>query len=195
MTTAEIAIAKKTLRAEALAVRRRCHDSGGPAAAERVRDVFMDRMTLQPDTVVAGYWPMGGELDVRPLLLAAHAAGAQLALPVVTERHRPLEFRLWRPGDALDPGAHGTVHPLPAAPALRPALMLVPLLAFDAEGFRLGYGGGYYDRTIASLRCGGPLLAVGVAYAGQGVPAVPREPTDQRLDGILTEDGLLEITA
>lgn len=191
MQTHAIAIHKKTLRAEALARRRAARDDEG-AAPERVRGLFMRQMPPAPGTVVAGYWPMGGELDVRPLLEAAHAAGARVALPVVAERHAALEFRAWRPGDVLEGGAHGTVHPPAAAPALVPDVLLVPLLAFDGRGWRLGYGGGYYDRTLAALRAERSVLAVGVGFAAQRLDAVPHEPTDQRLDRILTELGLVD---
>ncbi len=130
---------------------------------------------------IAGYWPIRGEIDPRPLLLAL---GRPIALPVTGPRGTALTFRLWRPGDALAPGPFGLSEPtgLPAAPDV----LLVPLLAYDASGNRLGYGGGYYDRTIAATGA----LAIGAAYAGQEVAAVPAGPDDRPLAGVVTETGL-----
>lgn len=153
----------------------------------------MDRMPPTPGAVIAGYWPIGDELDLRPLLAALAATGAQVALPVVVERRAPLDFRLWRADDALEPGAHGTWHPPLSAPAVVPTLLLVPLLAFDDDGWRLGYGGGYYDRTLAALKPG--IIAVGVGYAAQRVEKLPHDERDQRLDWILTEASLHQVSA
>lgn len=140
--------------------------------------------------VVAGYWPLGSELDVRPLMIRLAAAGFDLALPVTRTVDLPLEFRRWRPGDALELGAHGISQPLVVAPVVTPTLLLVPLLAFDADGWRLGYGAGYYDRTLADMRrrlLKTPPLAVGIAYAAQEMASLPHHTGDQRLDGVVTE--------
>jgi 5-formyltetrahydrofolate cyclo-ligase len=192
MQTHDTPTLKKTLRAEALARRRAIADGIGAAASESIRAVFMREMPPGPETVVAGYWPIGGEVDVRPLLEAAQAAGARVALPAVVERHAALEFRLWQPGEALESGAHGTAHPAAMAPVVTPDVVLVPLLAFDDAGWRLGYGGGYYDRTLAALRAEQSVLAVGVGFAAQRLDKVPHDATDQRLDRILTEVGLVD---
>jgi 5-formyltetrahydrofolate cyclo-ligase len=143
-----------------------------------------------PPGVVAGYWPMKSEADPRPLMAALSSLGHPLALPCVEKRAAPLLFRCWKEGDPLGRGAYGTSEPLPAAAPVIPSVLLVPLLAFDAQGFRLGYGGGYYDRTLAVLRAARPVTAIGIAYAGQEIPAVPHEAHDLRLDAILTEAGL-----
>jgi len=190
MTASPTDESKRLLRAEALARRRAAHLSGAAAASESVLRLFIGEMAPAPDAVVAGYWPMGDELDVRPLLERLAADGRAVALPVVAAKGQPLEFRRWRPGDLLEAGAHGTRHPLAAAAAVEPDLVLVPLLAFDDGGWRLGYGGGYYDRTLALLRARKPVVAVGVGYAAQRVAAVPRDGRDQRLDWMMTERGL-----
>lgn len=143
--------------------------------------------------MVGGYWPLPGELDPRPLMEALAARGAALALPVVVAPDAPLAFRGWSSGDRLESGPHGTAHPTQAAPLLVPTLLLVPLLAFDAKGFRLGFGGGYYDRTLDALRRGGGVVAVGLAFAAQQSPALPSDPWDQPLDIVFTEEGLLTV--
>lgn len=183
--------AKRTLRTAAIA--RRAHlvaaspDAGRSVAANLPSALLADR------GIAAGYWPMRDELDVRPSMLRLTAAGWRLALPVVVGRERPLAFRAWTPGDALRPAAFGQSEPDTDRPAVVPDLLLVPLLAFDSDGWRLGYGGGFYDRTLAALRGQGTPVAVGVAFAGQAVAAVPHGPLDQRLDWVVTEDGAFAI--
>jgi 5-formyltetrahydrofolate cyclo-ligase len=138
---------------------------------------------------------MRGEIDVLPVLSVLAERGQVTALPAVVDRKAPLVFRRWVPGDALEDGLYGTRHPLAEAEAVRPVLLLVPLLAFDRKGVRLGYGGGFYDRTLAALRAVGPVVAVGVAYAGQEVDALPAEPHDERLDWVVTEKEVIQISA
>ncbi len=133
---------------------------------------------------IAGYWPVRGEIDPRPLLLALAVLGRPIALPVTGTRGTALEFRLWRPGDGLVAGPFGLSEP--TGPPTEPDMLLVPLLAFDASGNRLGYGGGYYDRTIAATGA----LAIGAAYAAQEAAAVPVGPDDRPLAGVVTEAGL-----
>ncbi len=141
---------------------------------------------------VAGYWPIGDEIDCRPLLAALAGLGCPLALPAVVAPDQPLAFRAWAPGGTLVAGAHGTREPPADASLVRPGLVLVPLLAFDRDLYRLGYGGGYYDRTLDRLRRGPQgVRAIGLAYAAQEVAAVPRDGFDARLDGMLTERGLI----
>lgn len=137
---------------------------------------------------VSGYMPMRSEADPLPAL-AAH--DGPLCLPVVVGRGLPLVFRAWAPGGPLGRGGFGTLVPPEDAPVRVPQLLVVPLLAFDRRGYRLGYGGGFYDRTLAALRAAGPVLAAGFAFAGQEVDEVPAEATDARLDLIVTEDGLI----
>ena len=137
--------------------------------------------------IIAGYWPMGDEMDPRPLMLALAAGGHALALPVTPPRGQPLAFRAWAPGAALRAGPMGTSEPI-SGDELRPDILLVPLLAFDRAGRRLGYGGGYYDLTLAALP---GAKAIGIAYAGQEMPEVPAGPQDFRLPLIATETGVI----
>lgn len=183
-------IAKKLARAHQVMVRRAAYAQAGEGAAQALA-ALAPRLGLAAGTVVAGYWPMGDELDPRPLMAALAGLGCALALPVVSAPATPLDFRAYAVGDALEPGPHGTVHPLMASPPRVPEVLLVPLLAFDRGCFRLGYGGGYYDRTLEKLRKNAQVRAIGLAFAAQEVPAVPRDGHDQRLDAIATECGLI----
>jgi 5-formyltetrahydrofolate cyclo-ligase len=186
MNMTDLIAAKRAARVAARAARAVAHGRGGDApAAARARV-----LALVPPGVpasISAYWPMGDEIDVRPLLAALDRAGHVIALPVTVARDAPLVFRRWRPDDALVDGGFGTSIPCADCAPVVPRILIVPLLAFDRAGFRLGYGGGYYDRTLAALRRAGPVTAIGVAYAGQEVPAVPRGPLDQPLDLIVTE--------
>jgi len=148
---------------------------------------FADVGELTGIAAVSGYWPIGVEANVMPLLQALGRRGLTMALPVVPGRGEPLTFRRWREGDAMGTGPFGIREPLPESPVVEPDLLLVPLLAFDRSGGRLGYGGGYYDRTLAGLRARKPILAVGVAYAAQECDTVPCGETDVPLDWIVTE--------
>lgn len=186
----DIDAAKRDLRAE-LAARRAALALAVRQQAALALARHLQAMAPPPGAVIAGFWPMRTEIDPLPLLKAAARAGHVLALPVVVGRDRPLVFRRYVPGEALEAGPHATRHPGPAAPELRPAVVLVPLLGFDRAGHRLGYGGGYYDRTLAALRGTGPLLAVGLAYACQEVGDIPCGGLDQRLDMILTENEVI----
>ncbi|MBC7950387.1 MAG: 5-formyltetrahydrofolate cyclo-ligase [Rhodospirillaceae bacterium] len=176
---------KKLMRAHQVEVRRLACASHGPAAAEALA------LDVAPGTIVAAYWPMGDEIDPRPLMRRLEQAGCRLALPVVAARGQPLDFRAYAFGDTLEPGLHGTVHPALTAAPLIPQLMLVPLLAFDRQCFRLGYGGGYYDRTLESLRQRAQVRTIGLGFAAQEVAVIPRDGHDQRLDAIVTEAGLI----
>lgn len=181
---------KRRLRAAAKARRAaaQANDAAaGEVAAEAVCRNLKSHVPLPAEAVVSAYWPMGSELDPRPLMRALHGEGHRIALPVVIAADRPLVFRAWSPGDELEPAAFNTRVPGPDKPELTPSVVLAPLLAFDREGYRLGYGGGFYDRTLAILRRRGAVLAVGLAYAAQEVRAVPRDRNDKRLDWIVTE--------
>jgi 5-formyltetrahydrofolate cyclo-ligase len=135
------------------------------------------------------YQPIGSELDPGSI----DVAGARRALPVVVERDAALVFRVFEPGDRLEPDVLGIPAPTPGAAIVWPDVLFVPVLAFDRRGGRLGQGGGFYDRTIAALRARGPVQIVGVAYAGQEVEDLSLEPHDQRLDAILTEAAFIPI--
>jgi 5-formyltetrahydrofolate cyclo-ligase len=141
---------------------------------------------LPPGRIVAVYRAIGSELDVDALSLALSRAGRELCLPVVIERDAPMIFRRWTPGEPLELDEAGVPAPFPLAEIVEPDLILTPLLAFDAEGGRLGQGGGYYDRTFAA-RPG--VTRIGFAYAGQEVDRLPVEAHDIRLHGVLTETG------
>jgi 5-formyltetrahydrofolate cyclo-ligase len=136
--------------------------------------------------VVAAYWPLTGEIDIRPLLHALHNREHKIALPVTPARGQPLSFRRWQPDDVLLTEPFGTQRP--SGEPLVPDLLLIPLLAFDRAGGRLGYGGGFYDRTLAALP-GRPRI--GCAFAEQQVDAVPVGPYDIRLDAVATDQGII----
>ncbi len=195
MTSPTLAQTKADLRRTA--GERRDAAAGDPAA---VTDRFLTAVSVPPGATVSGYWPMRSELDPRPLMSALSARGHSVCLPVVAGKDRPLIFRAWRPGDALVAGEFGTQVP-PAnqmgadQEEIVPRLLLVPLLAFDRAGYRLGYGGGFYDRTLGALRAVGPVSAVGLAFAVQEVDTVPHDATDARLDWIVTEAEAIEIKA
>jgi 5-formyltetrahydrofolate cyclo-ligase len=140
--------------------------------------------------VVSGYWPIADELDIRPLLTALHNGGHPIVLPVTPKRGNPLTFRVWRPGDVLEPEPFGTFRPVGEERV--PDFLLVPLLAFDRRGYRVGYGAGFYDRTLAGLP---RRLALGVAFATQEVDEVPAGPTDIPLKAIATETDLITCKA
>jgi len=178
----EIAERKAAARKAAQSVRAEAHARGQGAAATWLG------VALAPfaGQVLAGYMPMRGEIDPLPAM-AAHSG--PVAAPVILGRGQPLGFRAWAPGVAMQRGQFGAL--IPAAGAwLTPRVLIVPLLAFDARGYRLGYGGGYYDRTLAALRARGPVTAIGFAFAAQQVPEVPTEATDEKLDLLVTDSGI-----
>jgi 5-formyltetrahydrofolate cyclo-ligase len=176
------------LKAEARKVALARRAALDPAAGHALTQVVLEGMPPPRGAVVSGFWPMGQEIDIRPLLHALHDRGHPIALPVTPRRGLPLAFRRWRPGDELARGPMGTRQPGPEAEALTPGFLLVPLLAFDRRGHRLGYGGGYYDRTLAALP---GAVALGVAHAAQELDEVPAGPEDARLAAIATEAGLV----
>lgn len=137
---------------------------------------------------IAGYFPIRNEVDVLPLLEVLHDHHKTCALPIIQERSKCLRFRQWSHEIPLVTGAYGIQEPPTTMPEIIPEVILVPLLAFDSQGHRLGYGGGYYDATLAALRAENPrLLAIGCAYSWQQVKRLPAEPQDQPLDWIVTE--------
>lgn len=142
-----------------------------------------------PGTVVSGFASLPDELDCMPLLGRLAGEGSQLALPIVQGKGRPLMFRAWSPGDAMDAGVWDIPQPKVDKAELAPDVLLVPLLAFDKAGWRLGYGGGFYDRTLRGLRTAKPIVAVGLAYDQQLVDAVPHLDYDEQLDWVLTPAG------
>jgi len=179
------ALSKQRLR-QALRRRRRALAAGNPdAASEAARLLPLGR--LPPFQVVAGYHPLGAEMDPRPLMERLSEAGATLALPVVLDRESPLVFRAVT-GD-LEPDALAIPGPPAHAPEVTPDIVIAPVLAFDGAGRRLGQGAGHYDRTLRDLRAARSVFVLGLAYADQEVERVPSESHDEPLDAILTEMG------
>lgn len=142
-------------------------------------------------SVVSGFYPYLNEIDTRPLLGKLAGEGWTTALPVVLGKGVPLEFRRWLPGEPTVPGRWDIPRPPDDAPIVEPDVLIVPLLQFDRRGYRLGYGGGFYDRTLELLRSRKRVVAIGVAFAVQEVAQVPQEAFDQRLDFVMTEQGLI----
>jgi 5-formyltetrahydrofolate cyclo-ligase len=142
---------------------------------------------LAPGTVVSGFMPLKSEINPLPLMRTLAQQGASLALPAIAGRGQPLRMRAYAFGDRLVAGVWNIREPAPDAPEVFPDIVLVPLLAFDHSGHRVGYGAGYYDLTLNDLRARKPVLAVGIAFATQEILAVPHTEHDARLDLVLTE--------
>ena len=142
--------------------------------------------------IVSGFMPLKTEINPLPLMRKFAAAGARLALPAIAGRGKPLTMRAFAFGDELASGQWGIREPKPDAPEVAPDVLLVPLLAFDRTGHRVGYGAGYYDMTIAALRAKKPVVAVGIAFAAQEIETVPITPHDARLDLVLTEREVID---
>jgi len=164
-----------------------------PDAGRHAARVFLDHAPIPPGAVISLYHPMKDELDTKPLAEALLERGFQIALPVTPKKRGPLTFRAFRDGDPLEADRYGVMTPVDGAAEVTPMLIVAPLLAFSRDGGRLGYGGGYYDRTLAALRAKGDVLAVGYAFAAQEVDKVPMSKTDQRLDWIVTEREAIEV--
>ena len=180
---------KAELREVALACRRKTASEARLRAGMCVADHVVKYFQKWPASIVAGYLPLGDEIDPVPTLSHLEQMGWKLTLPVVIGKGEPLLFRHWQQGDALETGAFNTCHPLPSASELIPDVLLVPLLAFDKEGQRIGWGGGFYDRTIAALRIQRSTLVLGVAFSCQRVDKVPCDNHDELLNGVITETG------
>lgn len=181
---------KDRLRLRARLVRKSLHAAAGARAGAALAKEILKLKALPPRAAIAAYYPTGSEIDILPAISALVRRGHRILLPVITGTSDPLVFRHWAPGDPLELGIHNISTPLDSAAAARPDWIFVPLLSVDRAGFRLGQGGGYYDRTLTALRREkADLQAWGVAYAGQVVDVLPRETHDQPLDGILTELG------
>jgi 5-formyltetrahydrofolate cyclo-ligase len=179
--------AQKTgIRGKARAIRAAIAEDARRDAAHRVAAAGLGFLAMPPG-IVAGYFPVRSEFDCLPLLARLSADGWSLALPVVREG-APLEFRAWAIGAPLVPGPRGIMQPPDATPVV-PRVLVVPLLAFDARGFRLGYGGGHYDRTLQAMRAGSEVTAIGIAFDEQEMPEIPVNAHDEPLDWILTPFG------
>jgi len=178
---------KRLARSKATLTRIDVHESAKPGAgaALAARGLPITRNALT--AVISAFHSFDTEISTFELFDKLVADGWTTALPVVVAKNTPLVFRQWAPGDALVLGRWNIKVPPEEAPEVLPDVLLVPLLAFDRQGFRLGYGGGFYDRTLAKLRALKSVTAIGVAYSGQEVDAVPRDEFDQRLNWIMTE--------
>lgn len=190
----EIAAQKQAVRKAAMATRKAAHEAA-KGAGEVACAHFLTWLDSTPmPRVVSSYMPIYSEIDIRPAMLALHQRGVAICLPVIIGKAQPLKFRSWTPDVPMVRGSFGAKVPESGA-WLRPDLLLCPMLAFDAGGQRMGYGGGFYDRSIAELKAEKPVQALGYAYAAQQVENLPHEPTDQRLDGVITETGFIKSLA
>ncbi len=177
---------KKAARQAAFAARQLAFAAGqGDAAGHLIA-------ALEPHRgkVLSGYMPMRTEIDPLPAMAAHHGP---VGVPVIMGRGMALRFREWTPGAEMVEGEFKALIPA-TGDWVTPQVLIVPLLAFDARGYRLGYGGGFYDRTLEALRAQGQVFAIGYAYSTQEVSEVPIDATDQRLDMIVTETGARTFT-
>ncbi len=183
---------KAALRAQALSRRAEESAEAGVALAARLATEGLNlALRLRPH-VVSAYFALAREPSTLPLLEALARHGVTTALPITGARDKPLVFRQWRPGEPTVKGKMAISEPLASAPEVAPDLLFVPLAAFDRTGHRIGYGAGFYDRTLAKLRAAKPICAIGVAYASQALPKIPHEAHDERLDYVLTERELID---
>jgi 5-formyltetrahydrofolate cyclo-ligase len=183
---AGIEAAKAEARKTAFAARRAAHGAGLDAAAQ---GHLMAALAPHAEAPLAGYMPIRTEIDPLPVMTAHRGP---VGVPVILGPGRPLVFHAWRAGGAMVDGPFGARVPAAGAPMV-PRVLIVPLVGFDARGYRLGYGGGFYDRTLAELRAAGPVTSVGFAYDAQELPDLPIDAFDQRLDMIVTEKGIRRI--
>jgi 5-formyltetrahydrofolate cyclo-ligase len=178
---------KALLRRDALARRGQIEPAARVAFGRRLADEGLRLARLWRPRIVSVFYPLRNEPDTLLLLTALAAEGFATALPVVVGRGSALDFRLWRPGEPTRAGAMSIREPVEDAPIVEPDLLFVPLACFDRRGHRIGYGAGYYDRTLTRLRAMKPVHAIGVAYGICEIAAVPYETHDQTLDAIVTE--------
>jgi 5-formyltetrahydrofolate cyclo-ligase len=190
LTQTDVSTQKAAIRAATLAKRDAMPAAERQAGAEAIatRGLPVD---LKPGFIVSGFMPMKTEINPLPLMRKLAGAGAQLALPCIFKRGHPLIMRAYAFGDEFKAGQWGIREPKPSAPEVKPDILLVPLVAFDRTGNRIGYGAGYYDRTIAALRALKKITAIGVAFSVQEIPHVPATERDERLDFVLTEKEIL----
>ncbi|HET9685945.1 MAG TPA: 5-formyltetrahydrofolate cyclo-ligase [Pseudolabrys sp.] len=185
---------KARIRQEALASRDALPPAVRAAAAESIAARPFP-IRIEPGVVVSGFSPMKSEINPVPLMRKLADDGAQLALPVIAGRGKPLIMRAWNFGDPLVSGQWGIREPAGEAPEVTPDILLVPLAAFDRTGHRIGYGAGYFDMTINALRGKKPVTAVGIAFAVQEISSVPTTERDARLDLVLTEREIIDFRA
>ena len=188
----EIQIRKERIRREALARRDAMPPEMRQAAAEAIAAREFP-LAIAPGAIVSGFMALKSEINPLPLMQKLAGQGARLALPAIAGRGEPLILRAWEPGAPLGRGQWGIREPTADAAEVEPDILLVPLLAFDRAGHRIGYGAGYYDLTIARLRARKAVMAVGIAFAVQEVAAVPATARDARLDLVLTEREMIDL--
>lgn len=182
-------LSKNSLRLEAKRIRAGAATLYAISAAERASSHGLRLLSsFEKHAVIGAYWPLGDELDPRFLMLQLQQTGYRIALPVVTDASEPLSFRLWGQGDALERGSFDTLQPAEDAPTVTPSALIAPLLAYDKDCYRLGWGGGFYDRTLAA---NSEIKAFGFAYGAQIVDHVPRQSHDWPLQGVITEEGII----
>ncbi|MGB6350325.1 MAG: 5-formyltetrahydrofolate cyclo-ligase [Pseudolabrys sp.] len=185
-TDSTVADQKARLRQQVLASRDALPAAMRAAAAETIAARPFP-LRIERGMVVSGFSPMKTEINLIPLMRKLADAGAQLALPAIAGRGKPLIMRAWNFGDPFKAGQWGIREPVAGAPEVAPDILIVPLAAFDRSGHRIGYGAGYYDLTINALRTKKPVTAIGIAFAAQEIPQVPATERDARLDLVLTE--------
>lgn len=176
------------LRAERQALSVEARLAVGTALAGHLRDLLLARLDGARGKVFSGYWPIKGEPDLRPLMAELHGSGVTVALPIVEQKAAPLVFRRWTPDTIMVRGDWNIPVPPPEAEALTPDVTLAPLMGWDSAGFRLGYGGGYFDRTLAVLT---PRpVTIGVGFQSARLSTIYPQPHDIPLDMIVTEAGV-----
>ncbi len=185
----QLSIHKSEARKTASTVRKAAHERLKVEAPLVLAALEFPILPTQQRKVVSAFFPYKSEIDTRPLLGKLAGEGWTTCLPIVIALGQPLIFRHWMPGQPTVPGTWDIPQPTDDRPLLEPDVLLVPMMAFDRRGFRLGYGGGFYDRTLQQLRAKKPIVAIGVAYAAQEVDSVVHDSHDQALDYVLTEKG------
>jgi 5-formyltetrahydrofolate cyclo-ligase len=171
----------------AMELKRASAMSHNPEAPLKLRDNFLKAIEIPPGAVIAGYCTKGSEIDPAPLIDSLRIRGHKIALPVVVNKGMPLKFQLHQSGDELVTNPMGISEPKATAPIMDPDIFLVPLLAFDQRGYRLGYGGGYYDRTLYLFSQRKKILSIGLSFSCQEIAEVPIDHHDIKLDKIVTE--------
>lgn len=179
---------KKQARLAAMGRRNQCAD---PDKVQVANDNLLASILEQTPRVVSGYLPIGSEIDPVPTMTKLLDHGVRVCVPVVLGDAMPLGFREWSPDSVLEKASFGVMVPKKGA-WLDPDMITTPLLAYNEKGYRLGYGGGFYDRSLQKLRAKHPVTAIGFAFSGQ-YGDVPTEATDQKLDQIVTENGVVNI--
>jgi 5-formyltetrahydrofolate cyclo-ligase len=185
---------KNHLRTQMKQLRKAVHKDHHQTAALAIIDIFNTNFSLQAPTIISGYNTINSEFDVSPLMEHLHKLGHICCLPITSPADRMLHFKTWAPDTALAKGQFDIAEPSAANAAVTPAVLLIPLLAFDNNGYRLGYGKGHYDTTLSDLKKTGNITTIGIGYEAQRVDRVPTEPHDQALNWILTEQKAYRIT-